>query len=134
MEMLGRCAGTGIGRTGTLRLVHPLPIPKGPDMSNPSVFAKVDKDNWLVRTVRGGSGNTDKSRMRISYRKDFNKTWYQYAITVRPVVPAPSDPRAVVIVNVLPAHLGSATGSGIYEVDSTAKAGCKTHFFQIKIH
>ena len=34
--------------------------------------------------------------------------------------PAPSDPRAVVIVNVLPAHLGSATGSGTYEVDSTA--------------
>ena len=69
--------------------------------------------------------------MRISYRKDFNKTWYQYAITVRPVVPAPSDPRAVVIVNVLPAHLGSVTGSGTYEVGSTAKL-VATHCFQVK--
>ena len=57
-------------------------------MSDPAIFARVNAENWLVRTVRGGSGNTDKSRMRISYRKDFNKTWYQYAITVRSVVPS----------------------------------------------
>ena len=101
--MLGRCAGTGIGRTGTLRAGASGTDPKGPDLSNSSMFARVNAENWLVRTVRGGSGNTDKSRMRISYRKDFNKTWYQYAITVRPVVPAPSDPFAeVVSVSFLP--------------------------------
>ena len=94
--------------------------PKGPDMSDKTIFDKVNAENWLVRTVRGGSGNTDKSRMRISYRKDFNKTWYQYAITVRPLVPAPSDPRAEVIVALVPAHLGSVTGGGVYEIGATA--------------
>ena len=95
--------------------------PKGPDLSNPDVLAKVNYDNWLVRTVRGGSGNTDKSRMRISYRKDFNKTWFQYAITVRPVVAAPSDPFVSINISTSPSHLGSAYGGGVYEVGANAQ-------------
>ena len=34
--------------------------PKGPDMSDPAISARVDAENWLLRTVRGGSGNSDK--------------------------------------------------------------------------
>ncbi|MBT6462332.1 MAG: SUMF1/EgtB/PvdO family nonheme iron enzyme [Opitutae bacterium] len=94
--------------------------PKGPDSADGATWSKVNRDNWIVRTVRGGSGNTDKGRMRISYRKDFNKTWYQYAISLRPAVPAPSDPNVELKLNVIPAHLGTVVGSGVYEVGATA--------------
>ena len=94
--------------------------PKGPDMSDPAISARVDAENWLLRTVRGGSGNSDKTRMRISYRKDFNKTWYQYAITVRPVVRHRVTRVLKWSLVLLPAHLGSATGGGTYEAGATA--------------
>ena len=34
--------------------------------------------------------------------------------------PAPSDPRAEVVVSLVPAHLGSVTGGGTYEAGATA--------------
>ena len=49
----------------------------------------------------------------LDYRQDFNKTWYQYAISMRPVVPAPDEPMHRLRSAPSP-FLGTASGSGRY--------------------
>ncbi|MBT5379343.1 MAG: SUMF1/EgtB/PvdO family nonheme iron enzyme, partial [Opitutae bacterium] len=88
--------------------------PKGPARD------RIGTDNWAVRMARGGSGNSDKYQTQVAYRKDFNKTWFQYAITVRPVVSAPSEPDATLTIKVNPSHLGSVVGGGVYKIGDSA--------------
>ena len=88
--------------------------PKGPS------YDQIGTDNWAVRVARGGSGNSDRYQTQVAYRKDFNKTWFQYAITVRPVVSAPTEPDATITLKVEPANLGSATGAGVYKIGTQA--------------
>ena len=70
------------------------------------------------RTARGGSGNSDHKDTRISTRR-LHKTWYLYAITFRPVFPAPNLPEGEVTVSTPQAHLGSVSGGGYFPIGGT---------------
>lgn len=67
------------------------------------------------RTVRGGSGNSAQKQIQIDSRIVL-KTWFQYAVTLRPVFPAPSEPDVNVKVASAQAHLGNVLGNGVYAV------------------
>ena len=105
-----------------------LPDPIGPDPSNSTHWDQMQADNWMVRTVRGGSRKLRPLPDTGSVEKDFNKTWSQYAISLRPVISAPTTQDAKLFVQASPAQLGSATGGGIYEIgeDATLTAQADT--------
>ncbi|MBT5378435.1 MAG: SUMF1/EgtB/PvdO family nonheme iron enzyme [Opitutae bacterium] len=88
----------------------------GPELDR---FAST-KDNAIVRVVRGGSGNADDKQCTVSYRKDFNKTWFQYSIGLRTVVPSPDEPTHRLKLKAHPPFLGTAAGSGYYAEGTTA--------------
>jgi formylglycine-generating enzyme required for sulfatase activity len=58
-------------------------VPREPE-ENPTGPSKGD-----YRIVRGGSGASKDSQCTVHYRKDFNKTWSNYAIGFRPVISQP---------------------------------------------
>ena len=87
----------------------------GPSLLN---FGDVIENN-LVRVVRGGSGNADTHQCTVAYRQDFNKTWYQYSIGLRPVVPSPDESTQSLQLKAFPPFLGTAIGSGYYPKGST---------------
>ena len=67
------------------------------------------------RVARGGSAHSDHRQLNLAGRYTL-KTWFQYAITLRPVFPAPSEPDATIIAASPQAHLGNVTGTGIYPI------------------
>jgi len=87
------------------------------DSSGPSLEQTGLSQNY--RSVRGGSGNSTAKYLRVDNRSVL-KSWYNYAITLRPVVAAPNAPNVSLSLLSPQAHLGSVLGAGTYEVDSTA--------------
>ena len=82
--------------------------PRGPSIGN-------------YRVVRGGAGDSSSSQSRVNYRKDFNKTWIQYAIGFRCAIPEPpKDPYKTLQIVANPSTHGTVEGSGRYIPDSTA--------------
>lgn len=74
---------------------------------------QVIADHRAVRSVRGGDANSDRFRTRVDYRRDL-KTWSQYAITVRPIVPGPAEEVRKIEVHTDTPHLGTISGAGSY--------------------
>ena len=91
------------------------PLAQELDTSGPTLAETRLRRNY--RTARGGSGNSDYKQTQIPSRV-LLKTWYQYAITLRPVFPAPSEPNATINLRTAEAHLGSVAGSGVFEIGS----------------
>ena len=75
------------------------------------------RTNW--RATRGGAANWNSQRVKIGYRHHM-KTWFAYAITMRPVFPAPSEPDCILTASSKQPYLGSVTGGGVYEKGDTA--------------
>ena len=62
----------------------------------------------------------------FDYRKDFNKTWSQYAIGFRCAIPEPPlEPFNTLQVVANPETHGTIDGSGLYEPDATATVTVK---------
>ena len=85
------------------------------------VATRISAEGKTYRVVRGGDGEAKLEQLESAYRKDINKTWAQYAIGLRPVVPAHSQRNAMVTLRVDPPFLGSAVGGGVYPIDSSAQ-------------
>ena len=87
--------------------------PRGPSSGN-------------YRVVRGGAGDSSSTRCRVDYRKDFNKTWSQYAIGFRCAIPEPPlEPYNTLQVVANPETHGTVVGAGLYQPNATATVSVK---------
>ena len=89
------------------------PDTKGPLRENTGIARN-------IRTARGGSGNSASKQITVGGRLGL-KTWYQYAITLRPAFPAPTEPDTTIKLASAQAHLGNVTGSGVYKIGTQAQ-------------
>ena len=91
------------------------PLSQVMDNKGPTIAQSSLSRNY--RSVRGGSGNSTISDLLVGKRIPY-KTWHQYAITLRPVFPSPTEPDVTITLASSQAHLGSLVGAGVYEMNT----------------